>query len=161
MTVLRAQGVEAEVELAFAGLHQLLRGVLDPLPRLPEPQQQELGAALGLASGGTANRFLISAAVLSLLAEAAEERPVLCLVDDAQWLDQASAEALLFAARRLRAEPVAMVFAARDTGEPAFPAAGLVEHPVRGLGPAAAATVLGGPAARGGPPRHSPPPPGG
>ncbi len=147
MTVLRAQGVEAEVELAFAGLHQLLRGVLEHLPRLPEPQQRELGAALGLASGGAVNRFLISAAVLSLLAEAAEERPLLCLVDDVHWLDRASAEALLFAARRLRAEPVAMVFAARDTGEPAFPAAGLVEHRVRGLDPAAAASVLAGPSA--------------
>src|SRR3712207_723001 len=117
MTVLAAQGVESESELPFAGLHQLLRGALEHLPRIPLPQADHLRAALGLARGGAVDRFLVSAAVLSLLAEAAEHRPLLCLVDDAHWLDVASADALVFAARRLQAEPVAMLFAARGEGE--------------------------------------------
>ncbi|MFW3168863.1 LuxR C-terminal-related transcriptional regulator [Geodermatophilus sp. CPCC 206100] len=145
MTVLLAQGVESESELPFAGLHQLLRGTLQHLPRIPSPQADHLRAALGLARGGAVDRFLISAAVLSLLAEVAETRPLLCLVDDAHWLDVASADALVFAARRLHAEAVAVVFAARDSGGRRFAATGLPERRLRGLDPAAAAQVLGAP----------------
>ncbi|HTT29730.1 MAG TPA: AAA family ATPase [Solirubrobacteraceae bacterium] len=143
MTVLRATGVEAESDLAFAGLHALLRPIGDHLGELPEPQRAALAAALGLAIGEGANRFLVSAGVLSLLAAAAESRPVLCVVDDAQWLDAPSADALVFAARRLVAEGVAMVFGARD-GEPArFDGAGLDEHVVAGLDRQSAAMLLG------------------
>ncbi|MFC7217022.1 AAA family ATPase [Streptomyces polyrhachis] len=128
-TVLRATGYEEEAGLAFASLHQLLRPVLDRAAALPPPQAEALHRALGsgAAAGGPGgpgggDRFLLGLAVLSLLAEAAEAAPVLCLVDDAQWLDVPSAEALLFAARRLAAERVAVVFAARE-GE--FGAAGI------------------------------------
>jgi DNA-binding CsgD family transcriptional regulator len=116
MQILRARGVESETELSFAGLHQALRPVIDRLELLPAPQAAALATALGLAEARQADRFLIGAAVLSVLAEAAEERPVLCLVDDLHWLDGPSADALLFAARRLEAEPIAMLFAARDDG---------------------------------------------
>lgn len=112
--VLRTAGVESEVELAFAGLHQLCGPVLDGLDRLPEPQAEALGTAFGLRVGATPDTFFIGLAVLGLLADAAEERPLVCLVDDAQWLDRASAHALAFVARRLLADPVALVFAQRD-----------------------------------------------
>jgi hypothetical protein len=124
MLLLSAQGVESESELAYAGLHQLLWTGLAQLPRLPGPQAEELGAALGLTPCDKVDRFLVSAAVLSLLAELAEEAPLLCLVDDARWLDTASAEALVFAARRLRAEPMAMLFAAREGDARRFEAPG-------------------------------------
>src|SRR5215469_2155505 len=104
MTVLAISGVEAESDLAFAGLHALLRPVLGYLDALPEGQSQALAGALGLGPSVNADRLLISAAVLGLLAAAAEDRPVLCLIDDAQWVDRPSADALVFAARRLRAE---------------------------------------------------------
>jgi len=124
MLVLRAAGVQTEGELAFAGLHLLLRPILDRIQALPGPQATALRGALGLAEWGSEYRFLTGLAVLSLMSEVAEEQPVLCLIDDAHWLDAASADALLFTARRLEAESVAMVLAARD-GPPSFAALGL------------------------------------
>jgi DNA-binding CsgD family transcriptional regulator len=105
------------MELPFAGLHQLCAGLLDALEGLPAPQRDALSTAFGLSSGAQPDRFLVGLAVLSLLSDVAEECPVLCVVDDAQWLDQASALTLAFVARRLLAEPVAIVFAAREPGE--------------------------------------------
>ena len=111
--VARAAGVESEMELAFAALHQLCGPMLDRLDRLPGPQRAALGTAFGLEAGPPPDRFLVGLAVLSLLSEAAAKRPLACVVDDAQWLDRASAQALAFAARRLHAESVLMMFAAR------------------------------------------------
>src|SRR5580698_3694880 len=128
--VMRATGVESEMELAFAGLHQLLSPVLDLLDQLPVPQREALRTAFGLSAGPAPDRFLVGLAVLGLLSEAAEEGPLLCLVDDEQWLDRASVQALGFAARRLAAEPVGLVFAARVPGEEL---AGLPELVVEGL----------------------------
>jgi predicted ATPase len=129
--IARADGVESEMELAFAALHQLCAPALDRLERLPGPQRDALGVAFGLRAGQAPDRFLVGLAVLSLLSEVAGERPLLCVVDDAQWLDRASAQALAFAARRLLAEPVALIFATR---EPAEEFTGLPEQLVRGLG---------------------------
>ncbi|MFB9234234.1 LuxR C-terminal-related transcriptional regulator [Plantactinospora siamensis] len=139
LTVLRGGGAELEADLPFAGLSQLLRPALTRLDRLPGPQREALAAAFGLAAGSRPDRLLIGLAVLSLLAEVAEDGPLLCLVDDAHWLDTVSAEALLFAARRLRAEGIVMIFAARDGG---FPAPGLPECALAGLAPAEAAGLL-------------------
>jgi DNA-binding CsgD family transcriptional regulator len=116
LKVVRAVGVESEMELAFAGLHQLCGPMLERLPGLPAPQRHALEMVFGLSAGPAPDRFLVGLAVLSLLCEAAEERPVLCVVDDAQWLDQASALTLAFVARRLLAERVGLVFAAREPG---------------------------------------------
>ncbi|WP_433297261.1 ATP-binding protein [Pseudonocardia sp. CA-142604] len=139
--VARATGVESEMELAFAGLHQLCAPFLDRLDRLPAPQQDALGTAFGMRDGSTPDRFLIGLAVLSLLSDVAEDRPLVCLVDDAQWLDQASAQALAFVARRLFAESVALVFATRSTADDqAFRQ--LPEMLVRGLGDADARALL-------------------
>jgi hypothetical protein len=113
LRVLRTSGVESESPLAFAALQRLLWPLTDRLDALPEPQRGALGAALG-ASAGEGERFLVYLGGLTLLADVAEESPVLVLVDDAHWLDDASAAALLFASRRLQDEPVALVFAARD-----------------------------------------------
>src|SRR5205814_2712475 len=110
-------GVESEMELPFAGLHQLCAPMLGRLGALPEPQQAALCVALGLSSGPAPDRFLVALAALSLVAEVATERPLLCLVDDAQWLDAASAQVLGFVARRLLAESVAVVFAIRDPAD--------------------------------------------
>jgi hypothetical protein len=143
--------VEAESDLAFAGLHELLRPVLDHLGEVPDIQSQALAGALGLAASTHADRLLISAAVLGLLAAAAEERPTLCVVDDAQWLDRPSADALVFTARRLRAECLAIVFAAREGEAARFEAAGLAELTLTGLAEQPATTVL---ASRG---RRAPP----
>lgn len=119
MRVLRASGVETEAEFAFAGLHMLLRPALDRVPELPRPQAAALRRAFGAADAeGAQDQFLAGLAVLSLLSDLAEERPVLCLVDDAHWLDRASAQALLFAMRRLDADPVAVIMAARDHPPP-------------------------------------------
>src|SRR3954465_6615294 len=115
--VARVAGVESEMELPFAGLHQLCAPMLSRLDALPEPQQQALGVAFGLSSGDAPDRFLVALAALSLLAEVGAERPLLCLVDDAQWLDGASAQVLGFVARRLLAESVGLVFAVRDPAE--------------------------------------------
>src|SRR6201995_310694 len=115
--VARAVGVESEMELAFAALHQLCAPMLDRLDRLPVPEQDALAVAFGLRTGNAPDRFLVGLAVLSLLAEVAEEQPLLCVVDDAQWLALASAQVLVFVARRLLAESVALVLATRDPSE--------------------------------------------
>src|SRR5580700_4296008 len=130
MRVARAVGVESEMELAFAGLHLLCAPLLDRLGDLPGPQRDALGVAFGLRAGAAPDRFMVGLAVLTLLSEVAEERPLLCVVDDAQWLDQASAQVLAFAARRLLAEPVGLIFAAREPGEQFR---GLPDLEVRGL----------------------------
>jgi DNA-binding CsgD family transcriptional regulator len=116
LRVVRVAGVESEMELAFAALQQLCAPMLDKLAGLPDPQRGALGVAFGLDTGAAPDRFLVGLAVLSLLSEAAEQQPLLCVVDDAHWLDRASAQVLAFVARRL-AEPVALVFATRDEGE--------------------------------------------
>ena len=110
----RAAGVESEMELAFAGLHQLCAPMLGRLDRLPAPQRDALGTAFGLRAGDAPDRFLVGLGALTLLSDAAETQPVVCLVDDAQWLDQASRQALAFVARRLLAESIALVFATRS-----------------------------------------------
>jgi DNA-binding CsgD family transcriptional regulator len=137
--IARAGGVESEMELAFAALHQLCAPMLDRLVRLPGPQRDALGVAFGLRAGEAPDRFLVGLAVLSLLAEVAAEQPLLCVVDDAQWLDRASARALAFAARRLLAEPVAVIFAAREPDEEFT---GLPERLVQGLEDTDARTLL-------------------
>ncbi|WP_327067716.1 AAA family ATPase [Kitasatospora sp. NBC_01250] len=140
--VLRATGVESEADLPFAGLHLLLGPALPLLPGLPAPQRRALEAAFGLAEGtGPTDRLLSGLATLGLLAELAQQQPLLCLVDDAQWLDHSSADALLLAARRLGSEGVALLFAARD-GEGSFPAPGLPELRLAPLEPSAAAKLL-------------------
>ena len=128
--VARAVGVQSEMELAFAGLHQLCAPMLDHVGRIPVPQHDALRTAFGLAAGPPPDRFFVGLAVLSLLSEVAGDRPLVCLVDDAQWLDRASAQALGIAARRLAADPVGVVFAARDPGAEL---AGLPELEVGGL----------------------------
>ena len=142
MLVLRAEGVEAESDLAFAGLHGLLRPVVSYLGELPQTQSSVLAGALGLASSVNSDRLLISAAVLSLLAAAAENQPLLCVVDDAQWMDRPSADALVFTARRLRAERMAILFGAREGEMHRFEAAGVTELVLTGLDPSSAAAVL-------------------
>ncbi|MGY4646491.1 hypothetical protein ACVWWN_000287 [Mycobacterium sp. URHB0021] len=111
--LVRAAGVEPEMELAYAALHQLCMPMLDGLDRLPPPQRDALGTAFGLSAGPAPDRFLIGLAVLSLLSDVADEQPLLCLVDDVQWLDRASAQALAFVGRRLGAESVALIVASR------------------------------------------------
>ncbi|WP_433187481.1 helix-turn-helix transcriptional regulator [Actinoallomurus sp. CA-150999] len=130
MRVARAVGMESEMELAYASLHLLCLPLLDRLEGLPGPQRDALGVAFGLREGGAPDRFLVGLAVLTLLSKMAEERPLLCVVDDAHWLDRASAQVLAFAARRLLAEPVGLVFAAR---EPSEQFRGLADLEVRGL----------------------------
>jgi DNA-binding CsgD family transcriptional regulator len=137
--VLRAVGVEGEMELPFAALQQLCSPVIDRSERLPDPQRDALSVAFGLRAGQAPSPFLVGLAALGLLSEAAEDRPLLCVVDDAQWLDRASARALAFAARRLLAERIALVFAAR-TPDDAF--AGLPELRVEPLGHRDARTLL-------------------
>lgn len=127
-------GAQAEAQFAFAGLHQLCTPLLDRVGSLPEPQQAALDVAFGERAGPPPDRFLVGLAVLSLVAEAAEDGPLLCLVDDAQLLDQASAQTLAFVARRLAAEPVALVFAVRESGEGrVLPFTGLPELRLAGL----------------------------
>src|SRR5262245_50296136 len=143
MRVLWARGVESESELPFAGLHQLVRPALDLLDRLPAPQASALRGALGLAERGGDDRFLISAACLTLLSELAERRPVLCLVDDAQWLDVPSADALLFVARRLDAEGIVMLVAARAGGGRSLETPGVPVLELAALDRPAAEALLG------------------
>ena len=112
--VLRATGVESEIELAFGALHQLCAPLLDRVGRLPGPQRDAFLTALGLGAGEPPGRFHIGLAVLTLLADASEEQALICVIDDAQWLDHASAQTLAFVARRLPHDPIAMVFAARE-----------------------------------------------
>jgi len=139
--VLGALGVESEMELAFAGLHQLCAPLLHRVDRLPLPQRDALRIAFRLGAGAVADRFLVGLAVLSLLADEAEEQPVVCVVDDAHWLDRASVEALAFVARRLLAERVAMVFAVRDPSDGDGLDA-LADVHVRGLNSADARSLL-------------------
>src|SRR4051812_43020321 len=115
--VAQVAGVESEGELPFAGLHQLCAPFLDRIEALPAPQQDAMRVALGLASGAAPDRFLVGLAALTLLAEVAEEQPLLCLVDDLQWLDEATGQVLGFMARRLLAEPVALVFGIREPSD--------------------------------------------
>jgi DNA-binding CsgD family transcriptional regulator len=136
--VLRVVGVQSEMELAFAGLHQLCAPLLDRLQVLPSPQQEALRTAFGISEGPAPDRFLVGLATLGLLAEAAVERPVVCMVDDAQWLDRASSQVLAFVARRLEAEAVGLVFSARVAdGElaklPQLEVRGLPERDARAL----------------------------
>ena len=139
--VLRAVGVESEIELAFAGLHQLCAPMLHRVEQLPGPQREALGIAFGLIAGDAADRFLVGLAVLSLLSNLAEDQPLVCLVDDAQWLDRVSAQVLAFVARRLLAEPVALVFAVREPSDsPELD--GLPEQTIGGLTDGDARTLL-------------------
>src|ERR1700731_74543 len=131
LRVLRTIGVEGEMELPFAALQQLCSPILDRSERLPDPQRDALGVAFGLSTGHAPNPFLVGLAALGLLSEASQERPLLCLVDDAQWLDRASARVLAFVARRLLAEKIALVFATRERGDAL---AGLPELHVKPLG---------------------------
>ena len=147
--VTRAAGVQSEMELVYAGLHQLcapLLDRLDRLDRLPGPQRDGLRAAFGMSGAAALDRSLVGLAALNLLSAAAEERPLVCLVDDAQWLDRASAQVLAFVARRLSAEAVALVFAVRDRSAELDV---LPELVIDGLAPADARALLG--SATGGP----------
>ena len=144
--VVRVAGLQSEMEFAFAGLHQLCAPMLDRLEALPAPQRDALRTVFGISAGPPPDRFLVALAVLSLLAETAGERPLVCVIDDEQWLDQASAQALGFAARRLAADPVALVFGARVPGAelrglPELAVTGLAEGDAREL----LAAVLPGP----------------
>jgi DNA-binding CsgD family transcriptional regulator len=141
--LLRATGVQAEVELPFAALHQLLGPILDRLDRVPAPQAHALRGAFGLAETQTeTNRFLVELGVLSLLAVVAAEQPLLCLLAQARWLDPASADALVFVARRLATEPIVVLFAAREGEARHFQAPGLPELHLGGLDPVAAGELL-------------------
>jgi DNA-binding CsgD family transcriptional regulator/tetratricopeptide (TPR) repeat protein len=139
--IARAAGVESEMELPFAGLHALCAPMLDRLPRLPGPQRDALSTAFGLDAGPAPDRFMVGLAVLSLLADVAEEQPLLCIVDDVQWLDRVSAQTLAFVARRLLAERVGLVFAVRGEGEDHV-LGRLPELVVEGLGPRDARMLL-------------------
>jgi DNA-binding CsgD family transcriptional regulator len=142
MPILRAVGLESESELAFAGLYQLLRPVLDRVERLPGNQAAALAGAFGLADNRVDGRFLISIAVLGLLADVAEREGLLCLIDDAQWLDEPSLDALVFAARRLEAEGVAVLMAVREGDRERQPPTGLPELRLEGLAPEDAGALL-------------------
>jgi hypothetical protein len=138
--LVQIDGVESEMELPLAALHQLCTSMLSSLDALPEPQQRALRVAFGLASEPAPDRFVLGLAVLSLLAENAAERPLICLVDDAQWLDEASSQVLGFVGRRLLAEPVGLLFAVREAagerlflGLPAMPLEGLTREDARAL----------------------------
>ena len=135
----RAVGVQSEMELAFAGLHLLCASMLDHLEAIPVPQREALRTAFGVSAGPPPDRFLVGLAALSLLSEVAGERPLICVIDDEQWLDHASAQALGFVARRLGADPVGLVFAARVPGAEL---AGLPELVVEGLGESDARALL-------------------
>jgi len=137
--IARAVGVQSEMELAFAGLHQLCAPLLDHLEAIPVPQREALRTAFGLSAGPPPDRFLVGLAALSLLSEVAGERPLICVIDDEHWLDHASAQALGFVARRLAADPVGLVFAARVPGAEL---AGLPELVVEGLGEGDARALL-------------------
>jgi DNA-binding CsgD family transcriptional regulator len=137
--VVRAAGIQAEMELAFAGLHQLLASLLGALEHMPPPQRDAMRTAFGLAAGPPPDPFILALAVLTLLSEVAAERPLLCIVDDEQWLDRASSQALAFAARRLGTESVGLVFAAR---KPSDSVASLPMLNVKALDDAAAGALL-------------------
>src|ERR687886_737016 len=139
--VARIAGVESEMELPFAGLHQLCGPMLDRLTALPAPQRDALATAFGLSAGEPPDRFLVGLAVLSLLSEVAEDGPLVCVVDDAQWQDRASAQTLAFVARRLLAEAVGLVFAVREPS-PTRDLADLPELVVSGLDDGDASALL-------------------
>ncbi|MFI6876176.1 AAA family ATPase [Streptomyces sp. NPDC050400] len=146
--VARGAGAESEMELPFAGLHQLCAPFLDRLDRLPPPQREALATAFGLSDGPPPDRFLVGIAVLGLLTDVAAEQPLFCLVDDTQWLDRVSAQTLAFVARRMLAEPLALVFATRErrgrdelAGLPELTVDGLDDTDARGL----LSTSVGGP----------------
>ena len=139
--VARALGVESEMELAYGGLHQLCAPMLDHLDRLPAPQRDALATVFGRSAGAAPDRFLVGLATLTLFAEVAEQQPLVCVVDDAQWLDRASAQILGFVARRLLAERIAVVCAAR-TGIGDDVLAGLSVLPVPALGDSDARALL-------------------
>ena len=139
--VLRAAGAEFEMELPFAALHQLCAPMLDRLDSLPGPQRDAVGTAFGLSAGEAPDHFFVGLAILGLLSEEAEQQPVVCVVDDAQWLDRASAEALAFVARRVLAESVALVFAVREPSD-AEELAGLPELVMQGLSAGDSRAVL-------------------
>ncbi|MFI7065777.1 ATP-binding protein [Kribbella sp. NPDC050124] len=138
--IARAVGVESEMELAYSGLYQLCQPFLANKDRLPEPQHDALGTAFGERSGPAPDKFLVGLAVLNLLSDAASKQPVLCVIDDAQWLDLMSARILAFVARRLAAESVVMVFAVRDGADHEL--TGLAELEIRGLDDADARALL-------------------
>lgn len=138
--IVRAAGVQSEMELSYAGLHQLCAPLLAGLDDLPEPQRDALGTAFGLRGGAVPDRFLVGLATLSLLADAGGKEPLVCVIDDAQWLDHVSAQTLEFVARRLLAESILLVLAVREpttgemfTGLPELPVAGLSENDARTL----------------------------
>jgi predicted ATPase len=139
--IARAAGVESEMEVPFAGLHQLCASFLDRLGGLPDPQREALDTVFGRSAGPSPDRFLVGLAVLSLLSDVAQERPLVCVVDDAQWEDLASARTLGFVARRLVAESVGLVFAAREPSAP-VDMAGLPELVIGGLSKADARALL-------------------
>jgi predicted ATPase len=141
MTVLQARGLEVEAQLAFSGLSDLFGPVIDLIETIPAPQAAALAGALAVGPAVAADRFVVSVATLSLLAAASDARPVLAVVDDGHWIDDASREALLFAARRLEAERVAVIMAGLDS-EGALDWSGLDELAVSGLDRAAAAQLL-------------------
>jgi DNA-binding CsgD family transcriptional regulator/tetratricopeptide (TPR) repeat protein len=142
MRVLAGSGIEAESELPFAGLHQLLWPVMDGLDGLPEVQAAALRGAFGLSAERVEDRFLVSVAALGMLTGAADTTPLLCVVDDAHWLDRASADALVFVARRLQADPIALLFAAREGDAQHFEASGLPALGLAGLPDADAGALL-------------------
>src|ERR1700754_7242 len=138
--VANAVGIESEMELAYSGLHQLCAPLLEHLDRLPTPQRDALRTVFGRQTGPAPDRFLVGLGALTLLAEAAEERPLLCVIDDAQWLDTATAQTILLVGRRLLAERIALVCAARTEGDaevlaglPALPVEGLASRDARAL----------------------------
>ncbi|HEY3882240.1 MAG TPA: ATP-binding protein, partial [Trebonia sp.] len=140
--VAQAVGIQAEMEMDFAGLHQLLLPFADGLPTLPVPQRAALESAFGLAAGQAPDRFLVGLATLTLLTDAAESQPVLCVLDDAQWLDRVSLEVLAFVARRLLADRVGIVFGLRDGEERAEALSGFPELKVGPLPPEAGKELL-------------------
>jgi hypothetical protein len=139
--VARVTGVEPETEMAFAGLHQLCAPFLDRLGHLPDPQRDALHTAFNMRGGNVPDPFAVGMAILSLLSDLTQERPLVCVVDDAQWLDQASAQALAFVARHVAAAPAAVVFAVRQPAD-ARGLAGLPEFQLGGLADADARTLL-------------------
>jgi DNA-binding CsgD family transcriptional regulator len=139
--IARIAGIESEMELAFAGLHALCAPLLGGLGHLPVPQRDALNTAFGMSGGSPPDRFLVGLAVLSLLADAAEEQPLICIVDDAQWLDRVTVQTLAFVARRLLAEQVGLVFALRESGDD-HELEGLPEVVIEGLTAADASRLL-------------------
>jgi DNA-binding CsgD family transcriptional regulator len=137
--ILRVSGVQSEMELAFAGVHQLMTPILNGLDGLPTPQRDALSTAFGLSSGPPPDPFFVALAVLTMLAAASDERPLVCLVDDAQWLDRASTRVMSFVSRRLDADPIAVVFATRDTNDEFT---GIAEMLIEGLAGADAEALL-------------------